>query len=368
MDFHRQRVDNLWDTLRENNLDGLLVSTPENRRYLSGFADIEGLGYVLVALHGITLATEFHVTEAERATSGIQVVKAQGNFEWFPPLAVELGVSRLGFEADNLTVTLRDQLAHALDRLAELERRRVELEPTSGLVEGLRSLKDSVEMATIQRAVDITDKAFESVSRAIEPGWTEKELAWRLETAMRELGGEGLAFPTLVGSGPNSGFAGNVPGERVLSDGDPIIIDMGAMYQGYCSDLTRTVVVGEPDEKFRRLYNAVYDSQHNAIRKVRPGIKGGDIYDMLTRVLADAGFGEHAGPAFGHGIGLEVHEGSRIRFQHPGVFEAGMPFTIEPGIYIPDYGGARLEDIVVMDESGSTRVLSKAPKPERFAG
>ena len=185
---------------------------------------------------------------------------------------------------------------------------------------------------------------------------------------MRELGGEGLAFPTLVGSGPNSGFAGNVPGERVLSDGDPIIIDMGAMYQGYCSDLTRTVVVGEPDEKFRRLYNAVYDSQHNAIRKVRPGIKGGEIYDMLTRVLADAGFGEHAGPAFGHGIGLEVHEGSRIRFQHPGVFEVGMPFTIEPGIYIPDYGGARLEDIVIMDESGNTRVLSKALKPERFAG
>lgn len=361
MSYLNQRMQALRDLLKEHKLDGLLISTPENRRYISGFADLEGAGYLLVTADRAFLATEFHPTEASRATEGFDVVAIRRDLNWVPPLISESGVARLGIEADHLTVSSRDQLAQALRE----DGAQTEVISSSGLIEDLRVFKDTEELDTMQKAIDITDGAFEEVSSQIEPGWTERELGWRLESAMRNRGGDGLAFPTLIGSGPNGGFAGNIPTERVIQDGDPIIIDMGATYQGYCSDLTRTVVVGEPDERFKRLYNAVYDSQKNAIETVRHGIKGGEIYAMLTKVLSEAGFGEHAGPAFGHSIGLEVHEGPRIRYQHPGVFEKGMAFTIEPGIYIPDFGGARLEDIVYMEDTGA-RVMSKAKKLNKF--
>lgn len=361
MSYLNQRLQTLRDLLKEHKLNGLLISTPENRRYISGFADLEGAGYLLITTNQAFLATEFHVTEAERATTGFDVVGIRRDLNWVPRLISGSGVERLGIEADHLTVSSRDQLAQALKE----DGGKAEVVSSSGLIEGLRVFKDPEELDTMQKAIDITDGAFEEVSAQIEPGWTERELAWRLEEAMRNRGGDGLAFPTLIGSGPNGGFAGNIPTERVIEDGDPIIIDMGATYNGYCSDLTRTVAVGEPDERFKRLYNAVYDSQKNAIEKVRHGIKGGEIYAMLTKVLSDAGFGEHAGPAFGHSIGLEVHEGPRIRYQHPGVFENGMAFTIEPGIYIPDFGGARLEDIVYLEDTGA-RVMSKARKLSKF--
>ena len=365
MSYLNQRLQALRDLLKEHKLDGLLISTPENRRYLSGFADLEGAGYILVTTNQAFLATEFHATEASRATSGFHVVRIQRNLNWVPSLIAESGGDRLGIEADHLTVSSRDQLMQALKEEPNLNGRKVEVVSSSGLIEDLRVFKDPEELDTMQEAIDITDGAFEEVSPQIEPGWTERELAWRLEAAMRDRGGDGLAFPTLIGSGPNGGFAGNIPTERVIQDGDPIIIDMGATYHGYCSDLTRTVAIGEPDERFKRLYNAVYDSQKNAIEKVRHGIKGGEIYAMLTKVLSEAGFGEHAGPAFGHSIGLEVHEGPRIRYQHPGVFEKGMAFTIEPGIYIPDFGGARLEDVVYLEDTGA-RVMSKAKKLSKF--
>ncbi len=361
MSYLNQRMQALRDLLKEHKLDGLLISTPENRRYISGFADLEGAGYLLVTANRAFLATEFHPTEASRATTGFDVVAIRRDLNWVPPLISESGVARLGIEADHLTVSSRDQLAQALRE----DGAQTEVISSRGLIEDLRVFKDTEELSTMQKAIDITDGAFEEVSSQIEPGWTERELGWRLESAMRDRGGDGLAFPTLIGSGPNGGFAGNIPTERVIQDGDSIIIDMGATYHGYCSDLTRTVVVGEPHERFKRLYNAVYDSQKNAIEKVRHGIKGGEIYAMLTKVLSDAGFGEHAGPAFGHSIGLEVHEGPRIRYQHPGVFEKGMAFTIEPGIYIPDFGGARLEDIVYLEDTGA-RVMSKARKLSKF--
>ena len=361
MSYLNQRLQTLRDLLKEHKLDGLLISTPENRRYISGFADLEGAGYLLITADQAFLATEFHATEASRATSGFSVVGIQRNLNWVPALVAESGVARLGIEADHLTVSSRDQLAQALRE----DGGKTEVVSSSGLIEGLRVFKDPEELDTMQKAIDITDGAFEEVSSQIEPGWTERELAWRLEEAMRHRGGDGLAFPTLIGSGPNGGFAGNIPTERVIQDGDPIIIDMGATYHGYCSDLTRTVAVGEPDERFKRLYNAVFDSQKNAIEKVRHGIKGGEIYAMLTKVLGDAGFGEHAGPAFGHSIGLEVHEGPRIRHQHPSIFEKGMAFTIEPGIYIPDFGGARLEDVVYLEDAGA-RVMSNAKKLSKF--
>ena len=365
MSYLNQRLQVLRDLLKEHKLDGLLISTSENRRYLSGFADLEGAGYLLVTANEAFLATEFHATEASRATSGFRVVRIQRNLNWVPALISQSGANRLGIEADHLTVSSRDQLVQALKEDPHLNGRKVEVVSSSGLIEGLRVFKDPEELSTMQKAIDITDGAFEEVSPQIEPGWTERELAWRLEAAMRDRGGDGLAFPTLIGSGPNGGFAGNIPTERVIQDGDPIIIDMGATYHGYCSDLTRTVAVGEPDERFKRLYNAVYDSQKNAIEKVRHGIKGGEIYAMLTKVLSEAGFGEHAGPAFGHSIGLEVHEGPRIRYQHPSVFEKGMAFTIEPGVYIPDFAGARLEDVVYLEDAGA-KVMSKAKKLSKF--
>ena len=225
----------------------------------------------------------------------------------------------------------------------------------------LRVLKDNVELAQLQKAIDASDQAMEMVCPAIEAGMTEKEVAWRMEAAMREFGADSVSFNTIVAAGPNGAMAHHRPSDTVIRAGEPIVIDMGARVGGYCSDITRTVVVGEPDEMFHKIYNIVLGAQLTAINTVRPGLTGKECDALSRDIIAEAGYGDNFGHSLGHGVGLAVHENPRVGPGAEDVLEPGMVFTVEPGIYISGWGGVRIEDIVLLGEDGAT-VLSKAGK------
>lgn len=361
-----QRLQQVRDVLKEKRLTGLLVSNAENRMYLSGFTG--SAGYLFITQDDAVLATDFrYVEQAGRQAPEFRVVRIGGSADWFPQLVAELGVGRLGFESDDMTVDSHQRMTRALRDGATSGGRRFSMVATAGLTEEVRAFKDASEVALIQRAIDISDQAMNAVAPTIEAGQTEADVAWRLERTMRELGADSLAFDIIVGSGPNGALPHHRAGERVIQEGEPIVIDMGARYQGYNSDLTRTVVVGEPDETLRRVYDTVLGAQLTAIATVQPGMTGVDADGLARKVIEDASYGDSFGHSLGHGVGLAVHEYPRVGPGAQGVLKEGMVFTIEPGIYIPGWGGVRIEDVVVLEKTGA-RTLSSAIKRDRMGG
>ena len=355
------RIGKLRSRFEELKIDAILVTDDENRRYLSGF--VGTAGYLFITQNGAVLATDSRYTEqAGDQAPDYRVDRITGRLEWLPALAAEFGVKRLGFEADNVTVHLLERFK-AANSESENGAKGFELVPTTGVPLGLRAFKDADELALLQRSIDIADHAFSAVAETIRVGDTEEEIAWRIEVAVREQGAESLSFPTIVGSGPNAALPHHRAGEREVREGEPIVIDMGARYRGYCSDLTRTVVVGEPDEQFKKVYDTVLAAQLTAIESVEAGMTGAEADNLARTVINEAGYGELFGHSLGHGIGLEVHEAPWVASRVEDKLEDGMTFTIEPGIYISGWGGVRIEDIVVL-ENGRARVLSHAPKSE----
>lgn len=355
------RIGKLRSRFEELKIDAILVTDDENRRYLSGF--VGTAGYLFITQNGAVLATDSRYTEqAGDQAPDYRVDRITGRLEWLPALAAEFGVKRLGFEADNVTVHLLERFK-AANSESENGAKGFELVPTTGVPLGLRAFKDADELALLQRSIDIADHAFSAVAETIRVGDTEEEIAWRIEVAVREQGAESLSFPTIVGSGPNAALPHHRAGERKVREGEPIVIDMGARYRGYCSDLTRTVVVGEPDEQFKKVYDTVLAAQLTAIESVEAGMTGAEADNLARTVINEAGYGELFGHSLGHGIGLEVHEAPWVASRVEDKLEDGMTFTIEPGIYISGWGGVRIEDIVVL-ENGRARVLSHAPKSE----
>ena len=345
----------------ELGVDAMLVTDDENRRYLSGF--VGTAGYLFITQESAVLATDSRYTEqAGNQAPDYRVDRITGRLEWLPTLADEFGTRRLGFEADNVTVQLLDRFKAAIAE-SEHAARDLELMPTTGVPLGLRAFKDADELALLQRSIDIADNAFTEVAKTISAGDTEDEIAWRIEVAVRKQGAESLSFPTIVGSGPNAALPHHRAGDRVIREGEPIVIDMGARYRGYCSDLTRTVLVGEPDDQFKKVYDTVLAAQLTAIETIEAGMTGADADNLARAVIVEAGYGELFGHSLGHGVGLEVHEAPWVASRVESKLEDGMTFTIEPGIYISGWGGVRIEDVVVL-ENGRARVLSHAPKLE----
>jgi Xaa-Pro aminopeptidase len=265
----------------------------------------------------------------------------------------------LGFESQNVTVATHSALTKAIGEAGGAGR--PELVSTSGIVEKMRAFKDREELALLTRAIEISDEAFEEISAAIEPGVTEREVAWKLEKAMRERGAENIAFDVIVGAGPNGALPHHRADDTVIKAGEAVVIDMGATYEGYCSDLTRTIVLGEPDETFRRVYETVLQAQVEAEERVTAGTTGAETDAISRSIISEAGFGDNFGHGLGHGVGLAVHESPTVAPRSEEPLEDGMAFTIEPGIYLSGWGGVRIEDIVIL-ENGRARVMSKAAK------
>ena len=231
----------------------------------------------------------------------------------------------------------------------------------TGIAEKQRSIKDGQELAMLQKAIDASDQAMEAVCPQIQEGMTEREVAWRMEKAMRDFGADALSFDTIVAAGPNGAMAHHQPSDRPIGRGEPIVIDMGARVGGYCSDITRTVVVGEPDDTFRKIYGIVLGAQLTAINTVKTGMTGEECDSLARTVISEAGYGENFGHSLGHGVGLAVHENPRVGPKSSDTLDADTVFTVEPGIYVTGWGGVRIEDIVVLSNEGATP-LSKASK------
>jgi Xaa-Pro aminopeptidase len=351
------RLEKLRQKLAENELDAILISQADNRRYLSGF--VGSAGYLLVSRDKAILATDSrYVEQAKEQAPDFEISRIEGEpNKWFLQLASEMGAKRIGFESSDLSFAAYRRLTEALSQIQE----RFQLVPTEGLVESIRAVKEEEELRLISKAIKLTDTAFERVSKNLRPGITEKEAAWELERYIRENGGEGVAFELIVGSGPNSAFPHARPTERRLREGEPIIIDMGAKVEGYCSDLTRTICLGEPTETFKRIYDIVLGAQLTAIATLEVGMSGEQADRLARTVIEEADYGDSFGHGLGHGLGLNVHEPPRVGKNSTDTLAEGMVTTIEPGIYLPGWGGVRIEDVAVLEE-GRARVLSKASK------
>ena len=352
------RLDRLVARLPERELDALLISAPENRRYLSGFTG--SAGYLFITPERTVLVTDSRYTEqATNQAPDFQVIQVRGGWDWLLEQLKETGVKRVGFESWDMTVATYNSLVGAVKDDSALSQ--VSMVATAEIPEEGRVFKDQRELALLQRAIDASDAAMEVVCPTVTAGMTEREVAWRMEMAMRDFGADGISFDTIVASGPNGAIAHHRPSDREIQEGEPIVIDMGAIVEGYCSDITRTVVVGEPDETFNKIYDIVLGAQLTAINVVKPGMTGEDCDGLSRAVIAEAGYGDNFGHSLGHGVGLAVHENPRVSPRSPDKLEPSMVFTVEPGIYLTGWGGIRIEDIVVLRDDGA-KVLSKAGK------
>ncbi len=344
--------------LPEREVDAILVSGAENRRYLSGFSG--SAGYLLISSEQAHLATDFRYTEQASAQSPhFNVEQVRVGWDWLLTRLKESGAKRLGFEGQAMTVATYNSLAKAISEDSDLAQ--VELVPFTDLTDDQRSSKDLDELELLQRAIDASDLAMEQVCPNIREGMTEQEVAWRMEMAMRDAGSDGISFDTIVAAGPNGAMPHHMPTDRAIQRGEPIVIDMGARVGGYCSDITRTVVVGEPDEMFHKIYGIVLDAQLTAIREVKIGMNGEEADKLARDVIVDAGYGDNFGHSLGHGVGLAVHEMPRVSPRSEDPLGVNSVFTVEPGIYLSGWGGVRIEDIVILGEGGATP-LSKASK------
>lgn len=338
------RVQALRAAIAQAELDGLLVLRPENRAYITGFTG--SAGWVVVTAEKAYLITDFrYIEQASEQAPHFEIIRQTGDAaEVLSAKLHELGCKRLGFERDYVTVALYDGLKSAL---AE-----VDLVPTHQMVEELRQVKDEEERGLMQRATEIAEHAFLHILNQIKPGVSEREIALEMEHYMRKLGADGVAFDTIVASGTRSSLPHGRASEKLIAKGDFITMDFGALYQGYCSDMTRTVVVGQPSDKQREIYAIVLDAHMQALNSVRPGPLGKEIDAVARQVIADHGYGEYFGHGLGHGVGKVVHEGPSCGAKGETALRPGHVVTIEPGIYIPNWGGVRIEDMVMVTADG----------------
>ena len=352
-----ERLRKLRTAIAASDLDALLVTQPENRRYLSGFTG--SAGWLFVSEKAAILATDFRYVEQAGAESPeFEVVRTTRELrDWFTGLVSDAGWHRLGFEAGVVSFDSHRKLGEAM----ESSQANLELVPTNDLVEQLRAIKEPPELDLITKAVKLADDALAQAKPGIRPGVTERETAWEIEKLLRQQGSEAVAFEIIVASGPNAALPHARPTDRPIGAGDTVVIDMGARFNGYCSDLSRTLLVGQTDGTLREIYDIVLRAQIAAIEGVESGMDAVQADRLARSVIERAGYGDAFGHGLGHGVGLAVHESPTLGPGGSGSLADGMVFTIEPGIYLPGRGGVRIEDMVVM-EQGRARVLTGAGK------
>lgn len=352
-----KRLQKLRTSIAEKELDALLLSQPDNLRYLSGFTGSSG--WLLISGRNAVLVTDFRYVEQARGESpDFEIIQIKKQLhDWLPGLVSDLGWHKLGFEANFVSYDSHHKLSEAI----KTKQINLELIPTTGIVEQLRSIKEPEELGFITKAVELADAAFEQAKAIIRPGITEKEAAWEIEEILREKGGEGIAFEIIVASGPNSALPHARPTEKTICSGEPMLIDMGARISGYCSDLSRTLFVGRASKNLQEIYNIVLKAQATAIKGIESTMAASQADRLARNVIEQAGYGDAFGHGLGHGVGLAVHEFPTLNPSSSDSLADGMVFTIEPGIYLVGQGGVRIEDMVVL-ENGKARVLTRAGK------
>ncbi|WP_053219242.1 M24 family metallopeptidase [Virgibacillus senegalensis] len=346
------KLDKIRQELKDQNLDALLITSEKNRRYISGFTGTAGV--VLVSAEKALFITDFRYTEqASEQVKGFDIIEhKQPIHQEVAERVKKMGCRTLGFEKGDMTYGLYEQYRNVTE---------AELVPTSGLVEKLRLIKSEEELSTIKAAAQIADAAFEHILTFIKPGVKEIDVSNELEFFMRKQGATSSSFDIIVASGVRSALPHGVASEKEIQSGELVTLDFGALYQGYVSDITRTVAVGNISEELKTIYNTVLEAQLKGMEGIKAGITGKEA-DALTRDhIEEKGYGKYFGHSTGHGIGLDVHEGPMLSYRADQVLEEGMVVTVEPGIYVPNVGGCRIEDDTVVTKDGNES-LSFAPK------
>jgi Xaa-Pro aminopeptidase len=354
------RVERLRAVLGREELDALLITELVNVRYLTGFSGSNA--QVLVTGAEVHLLTDPRYDQRARSmVSGCEIHIYEGRLSetsWKGKPAELLGglvsgCERIGIEAERMPAAELDDLRERIPAATWI--------PTSGLVEDLRRVKDPDEMVALRQAMALADAAVGHIYERLEVGRTEREIALELEIFMRSNGAEAISFDPIVGSGPLSAHIHHVPSERSLAKGDLVLMDLGARVDGYCSDITRTVVLGAATPEQRDLYAVVLAAQSAAIGAISAGVPASEVDAVARKVIADAGHADHFNHGLGHGVGLAIHELPRLARTSDHRLEAGEVVTVEPGIYLPDSGGIRIEDCVLVTPDGA-EVLTAARK------
>lgn len=351
------RVKKLQQKLVDEAMDSFLILNPENRLYYSGFSGSNG--WLIVTREKSYLITDGRYFEQVRRESPhCQLVKAVQSYSDSSLQALidmdgeGLLGEGVGFESCSMTVNLYNKIKKSLPD--------VELLPADDLIETPRDFKDSREIDLIRHAVKVAEEGFRHIEGLIVPGNTERQLAAQLQYQMKLAGADKEAFDIIVASGENSALPHAQVSDRVLKEGDPLVIDWGAKVDGYHSDMTRTLFVGEPGDKMREIYHVVLQAHNKAIEAIGPGKITGDIDAIARGIIEEAGYGEYFGHGLGHGVGLQIHENPRLKKDEDAILKPGMAVTVEPGIYIPGLGGVRIEDLVVITPEGR-EILTSLP-------
>ena len=352
----KNRLAALREKMNEKELHAFFVLSGENRFYLSGFNAHDGgfdesAGALLITGdHAVLMTDSRFIIQAEREAHGYEVIKyANGMYKILPELFKRLGIKKVGFESTRMSCRLYELITD--------EAPGIDFKGFTGIIEDIRAVKDTEEILQVEKALEVTETVFQLFRKTITSGVTEKEAAWRLEKMLRENGADCLSFPTITAFGENSAMAHAVPGDRKLKKGEPALFDFGIKLNDYCSDITRVLYLGDPDEKFLSVYNTVLKAAELATKAVRPGIDSRIADDAARSYIREQGYEGKFGHSLGHGIGLAVHEEPKVGPIRSSVLESGMIFTIEPGIYLPDWGGVRLENMAVVTNDG-VRILN----------
>jgi len=344
--------------LQSTTINALFITNAANMRFVAGFT---GEGYVYLSEKQAIVVTDSRYTIAATAEcKGFTVIEWDKKGYYIPLMDAlkEDDIKILGIEDETMTVSEYEKLKQVLKK-EELDS--VQIEFMKERITERRSIKNTQEIDWIRQAEAIGDRAFQKLLPKLKAGMTEKQVAALIEFFMKEEGADGFSFETIAASGIHSAMPHAVPTDKVLENGDFLTMDFGCLYHGYCSDMTRTVVIGEASEKQKEIYNIVRKAQEMALAGIRPGLKGKEIDALARKVIEEAGYGECFGHSLGHSVGLEIHEKPVFSRKEETVMQPGMVITVEPGIYIENFGGVRIEDVVVITENGCENI-THSPK------
>ncbi|SFL82724.1 Creatinase/Prolidase N-terminal domain-containing protein [Gracilibacillus orientalis] len=347
-----KRLEKLWNLLKHERMDGLLITSPVNIRYLTGFTGTSGVA--LITNNDAFFVTDFRYTEqASDQVIGFDIKEHKGPIQdEVAELVKSLSIESVGFEKEGMTYGLYEKYNKAV---------KANLIPSGGLIEKLRLIKDQDEISIIKDACKIADDAFDHILDYIKPGVKEIDISNELEFFMRKQGATSSSFDIIVASGYRSALPHGVASSKEIQSGELVTLDFGALYEGYASDITRTIAVGDISEELATIYNTVLEAQVKGVEGIKAGITAKQA-DALTRDHIDhKGYGKYFGHSTGHGLGLDVHEMPGLSFRSDAVLEPGMVVTVEPGIYVPNVGGCRIEDDIIITEDGHER-LTHSPK------
>ena len=359
MDY-KKRIKKLQKKLKRRNIDALLVSQPHNRRYLSGYTAVdhdisESSGVLVIPASGRGyLLTDFrYQLQAEQEVSHLDIkIYRRGLTPFLKKFLAKLSISSLGFESHYTLHSTSEAF------LKELGKKGIELKPLPPLVEPMRAVKDEQEIGLIKQSVQLNEEVFQEVYPRISKSCTELDIALLIEQTMRNSGAESTSFDSIVATGENSALPHAVPTAKKIVKNGPLTIDMGLVLNGYCSDMTRSFTVGKADKTYKKIHRIVRRAQLAGMNAVKAGVTGKEVDRAARQIIEDEGYGEYFGHSLGHGVGLAVHEAPRVAVSGAAKLKEGMIITIEPGIYIPGWGGIRLENMVVVRKDGCENLNS----------